>query len=247
MQGAPLALVLALSLSTLALLTAAMTGGGAPAPSVPSPQGATGHAVGAAHAGAARPWPHAGAGTGAGAGAGAAASAPAAVQAGAHQLALADDGRLIADHALRAVMDGYLSQRDDARRLQSLDAHLSARLPARAAGEARQLAAQYDAYLARHADLLQAQQFATDPDVHRLGSWLLQRRQLRQQMLGPAIAEQWFGTEEAYLQQALDERRLAAGNDAAQRPATDDERRHAAHMRQAIAAATGRAGDDGAR
>ena len=236
MQGAPLALVLALSLSTLALMTAAMTGGGEPAPSVssPWPASAPGHA--AIHTGVAQPGP-----------AHAVTGGTVVGQAAMQELALADDGRLIANQALRSVMDAYLSQRDDAGRMQSLDHYLSAALPAGAAQEARQLAAQYDTYLSRHAALLHAQQFADDPDLHRLDSWVRQRRQLREQMLGAAITEQWFGTEDAYLQQALDERRLAAGDSGMTPPASEDERQHAAHMRQAIATATGRDGDDGAR
>jgi hypothetical protein len=233
MQGAPLALVLTLSLSTVALMTAAMTGGGEPAPPVSSALPAP--ALAAVQTGAAQPGP------------------PQAVtggtvlrQAGEQELALADDGRLIADQALRAVMDAYLSQRDDDRRMQSLDHYLSGALPAGAAQEARRLAAQYDTYLGRHAALLHAQQFTDDPDLYRLDSWIRQRRQLREQVLGAAVTEQWFGTEDAYLQQALDERRLA-GDSGATTPASEDERRHAAHMRQAIAAATGRDGDAGAR
>jgi len=234
MQGAPLALVLALSLSTVALMTAAMTGGSEPAPSVSSALPAP--ALAAIHTGATQPGP------------------PHAVTggtvlrpAGVPGLALADDGRLIADHALRSVMDAYLSQRDDARRMQWLDHYLSAALPAAAAQEARRLAAQYDTYLSRHAALLRAQQFDDDPDLYRLDSWIRQRRQLREQLLGAAVTEQWFGTEDAYVQQALDERRLAAGDSGAAPPASEDERRHAAHMRQAIAAATGRDTDGDAR
>jgi hypothetical protein len=128
----------------------------------------------------------------------------------------------------------------------ALDHYLSAALPAGAAQEARRLAAQYDIYLGRHAALLHAQQFTDDPDLYRLDSWIRQRRQLREQVLGAAVTEQWFGTEDAYLQQALDERRLA-GDSGVTTPASEDERRHAAHMRQAIAAATGRDGDAGAR
>jgi hypothetical protein len=235
MQGAPLALVLTLSLSTLALMTAAMTGGGEPAPPVssPRPASASGHA--AIHTGAAQPGP-----------ARAVTGGTVLRQAGEQELALADDGRLIADQALRAVMDAYLSQRDDDRRMQSLDHYLSAALPAGAAQEARRLAAQYDTYLGRHAALLHAQQFTDDPDLYRLDSWIRQRRQLREQLLGAAVTEQWFGTEDAYLQQALDERRLA-GDSGATTPASEDERRHAAHMRQAIAAATGRDTDGEAR
>lgn len=163
-----------------------------------------------------------------------------AVSGPASDLALTDDGQLIADHALRAMMDAYLSHRADTERLQALGKALAARLPPAAVTQARQLAMRYDAYLGQHGALLQAQNFGDRPDLYRIKSWQQQRQQLRERLLGVTVAEQWFGTEEAYLQQALDELALPTG--APSTPSdTEDARRHAERMRQVLAAATGRA------
>lgn len=158
-------------------------------------------------------------------------------------LALTDDQRLVADHALRVVMERYLNDRRNPQRLQQLDDHLHRRLPAGAAAEAQALAARYDRYLATHATLLAAQNFGDDPDLHRLARWQAQRRQLRERLLGAEVADQWFGTEDAYLEQALAEAREPAPGSAqgAPRAATEEERLHAQHMREVIDAAIGRA------
>ena len=162
-------------------------------------------------------------------------------------LALTDDQRLVADHALRMVMERYLRDRRNPQRLQQLDDHLQRRLPAGAAAEAQALAARYDRYLATHATLLAAQNFGDDPDLHRLARWQAQRRQLRERLLGAEVADQWFGTEDAYLEQALAEAREPASGSApgsaqgAARAATEEERLHAQHMREVIDAAIGRA------
>lgn len=149
-------------------------------------------------------------------------------------LALTDDQRLIADHALRTAMEAYLSDRSNPRRLQQLDEHLRGSLPAGAANEARALAVRYDAYLDDHAALLKAQNFADEPDLHRLASWQAQRRQLRERMLGTEVAEQWFGTDDAYLAQALEERRQPV------QAVTGEDARRARHLREVVDAATGR-------
>ena len=158
-------------------------------------------------------------------------------------LALTDDQQLVADHALRVVMERYLNDRRNPQRLQQLDDHLHRRLPAGAAAEAQALAARYDRYLAAHATLLAAQNFGDDPDLHRLASWQAQRRQLRERLLGAEVADQWFGTEDAYLEQALAEAREPAPKSAraSARAATEEERLHAQHMREVIDAAIGRA------
>ena len=158
-------------------------------------------------------------------------------------LALTDDQQLVADHALRVVMERYLNDRRNPQRLQQLDDHLHRRLPARAAAEAQALAARYDRYLATHATLLAAQNFGDDPDLHRLARWQAQRRQLRERLLGAEVADQWFGTEDAYLEQALAEAREPAPKSAraSARAATEEERLHAQHMREVIDAAIGRA------
>lgn len=145
-------------------------------------------------------------------------------------LALTDTQQLIADGALRAVMDYFLLERSDDNRLQALHEHLVRHLPPAAAQDALRLADQYSAYLKQHDALLAAQNFIASPDPQRLASWQQQRRQLRVRMLGERVTEEWFGTEDTYLTQALAE--------ALQPPATTsadaDETRHLEHMRQVL-------------
>src|SRR5450830_716384 len=136
------------------------------------------------------------------------------------EIAIALDERqmLIADSALRAVMDFYL--RDG--RLQALREHLQRTLPPAAAREAVLLAEHYSDYLADHDKLLAAQNLGGTPDAGRLAIWQQQRLQLRVRMLGERVTEEWFGNEDAYLSQALAE--LALTLDAP--PPNDDEVLH---------------------
>lgn len=150
-------------------------------------------------------------------------------------IALDDRQALIADSALRSVMDFYLMNA----KLPALREHLQRVLPPAAAQEAVSLAQRYDDYLARHDSLLAAQNFAGAPDAARLAVWQQQRHQLRVRMLGERVTEEWFGTEEAYFSQALAE--LAPG--AEPTLPNDDEMRHQEHMRQVLrdaVAGTGR-------
>lgn len=148
-------------------------------------------------------------------------------------IALTDDQALIADSALRGVMDYYLLGRTDAGRLQALRDHLQRRLPPAAAREATQLAQHYADYLRQHDELLAAQNFQPTPDAGRLQGWQQQRHQLRLRALGPRVTEEWFGTEEAYLSQALIELRQPPQGEAPD----EDEARHRLHMRQVLAEA----------
>jgi hypothetical protein len=146
------------------------------------------------------------------------------------ELALTDTQQLIADGALRAVMDYFLLERSDDGRLQALRDYLLKRLPPAAAQDALQLADHYSAYLTQHDALLVAQNFGGAPDPVRLASWQQQRRQLRVRLMGERITEEWFGTEDTYLTQALTE--------AAHPPDTpaidEDEAHHRAHMQQVL-------------
>lgn len=146
------------------------------------------------------------------------------------EIALTDTQDLIADFALREMMDYYLFGRSDAGRLQALIDHLRRALPPAAAREAEQLAQNYSAYLVAHDTLLAAQNFHDLPDQGRLASWQQQQRQLRVRMLGAKICEEWFGNEDAYLTQALAE----AGQPQTDPPASEDEARHRDHMRQVM-------------
>ncbi|OEZ59068.1 hypothetical protein [Duganella sp. HH105] len=151
-------------------------------------------------------------------------------------LSLTDKQELIADFALHQLMDSFLLNRSEA----ELEAYLRRALPAGAANEAIQIAARYQRYLAAHDELLAAQHFTSaDPasqDLNRIVSWQQQRRQLRIRMLGERIALEWFGNEDAYLGQALDEWRLRSEGQA---PATagvapEDQAAHEQHMQQAL-------------
>lgn len=141
------------------------------------------------------------------------AGAAAVIAAPAVSIALDDRQGLIADHALRTVIEHYLlGQRDGARdagRLNALHAYLQQQLPPAAALEAMQLASNYSAYLSAHDKLLAAQNFSATPDLNRLASWQQQRQQLRLRMLGEQVTHEWFGTEDTYLTEAIRQAILA--------------------------------------
>jgi hypothetical protein len=157
------------------------------------------------------------------------------IHAPATDIALTDNQELIADSALRKVMDSYLLGRAGDKGLPALLIELNRRLPAAAARDAAQLATSYNAYLSAHDRLLAAQGFIGTPDLNRLIGWQQQRAQLRDRMLGEKVAHEWFGTEEAYLSQALEELRQQRDGTAQPMAAVDDdEARHAVHMRQVL-------------
>lgn len=154
-------------------------------------------------------------------------------------LSLTDKQELIPDFALHQLMDNFLLNRSEA----ELEAYLRRALPASAANEAIQIAERYQRYLTAHDELLAAQHFtsadAASQDLNRIISWQQQRQQLRIRMLGERIALEWFGNEEAYLGQALDEWRLRSEGQA---PATagvapEDQAAHEQHMQQALSQA----------
>lgn len=150
-------------------------------------------------------------------------------------IALTDNQELIADSALRKVMDSYLLGGGDRGGLQALLDYLNRRLPANAAREAGRLATSYHAYLSAHDELLAVQNFGATPDLNRLISWQRQRQQLRDRMLGEKVSQEWFGTEEAYLTQALEE--LGQRRDGTAPPPTsvdEDQAKHDQHMRQVL-------------
>ncbi|WP_343729562.1 hypothetical protein [Duganella sp.] len=153
------------------------------------------------------------------------------------EITLTDTQSLIADSALRSVMDYYLLDRGDDGRLQALRTHLQRRLPPAAAQEAVQLAEAYAGYLVLHDQLLAAQNFINAEDTGRLASWQQQRHQLRMRLMGERVTEEWFGTEEAYLAQALEEARQPQVN----APTSEDEALHRQHMQQVLRDAIGKA------
>ena len=150
-------------------------------------------------------------------------------------IALTDNQELIADSALRKVMDSYLLGGGDKGGLQALLDYLNRHLPANAAHQAGQLASSYNAYLGAHDQLLAAQNFGATPDLNRLIGWQRQREQLRNRMLGEKVTLEWFGNEEAYLTQALEE--LSQRRDGTAPPsnsADEDQMKHDQHMQQAL-------------
>jgi hypothetical protein len=153
------------------------------------------------------------------------------------EMALTDTQQLIADGALRSIMDSFLLARSDDGRLQALRDHLVRRLPPAAAQDALQLAERYSAYLTQHDALLAVQNFPETPDPVRLASWQQQRRQLRVRVLGERVTEEWFGAEDAYLQQALAEAVQPQSGPAAEA----EEAQHRAHMQRALRDAASRA------
>ena len=155
------------------------------------------------------------------------------------ELSLTDNQELIADFALRRLMDSFLLNRSDAGRMQALCDHLRRVLPAGAAAEAIQIAARYQTYLAAHDELLVAQHFssgdAASQDLGRLSSWQQQRRLLRLRTLGERIELEWYGNDETYLTQALDEwRQRSNGETPPAAGDSEDQSRHDQHMRQAL-------------
>jgi hypothetical protein len=153
------------------------------------------------------------------------------------EMALTDTQQLIADSALRAIMDSFLLARNDDGRLQALRDYLVRRLPPSAAQDALQLAERYSVYLAEHDALLAAQNFPETPDPVRLASWQQQRRQLRVRLLGERVTEEWFGTEDTYLQQALAEATQPQNGPLA----NEEEAQHRIHMQQALRDAVSKA------
>jgi len=150
-------------------------------------------------------------------------------------IALTDNQELIADSALRKVMDSYLLGGGDNGGLQALLDYLNRHLPANAAREAGQLATSYNAYLSAHDQLLAAQNFGATPDLNRLIGWQRQREQLRNRILGEKVSLEWFGNEEAYLTQALEE--LSQRRDGTAPPSNSedkDQMKHDQHMQQVL-------------
>lgn len=151
------------------------------------------------------------------------------------EIALTDDQELIADSALRKVMDLFLLGSAGDKGLPALLNELNRRLPPAAARDAGQLANSYNAYIVAHDQLLAAQGFGATPDLNRLTGWQQQRAQLRSRMLGEKVVQEWFGTEDTYLSQALEEQRQQRDGTAPTSASVDaDEARHAQHMRQVL-------------
>jgi hypothetical protein len=123
-------------------------------------------------------------------------------------------GRLSIDPALHRLYDGYL--KNSAPRERELRALLARRLAQPALAQAETLAGDYLRYLQAEAALRANTRIAPpDPSglsagqVEQMMAWQQQRSQLRERMLGAAVAQAWFGTEDADCRTALSDWRLA--------------------------------------
>lgn len=123
-------------------------------------------------------------------------------------------GRLAIDPALHHLFDSYL--KNGAPRQQELRAYLRRRLPPPALAQAEQLAGDYLRYLQAEA-ALRANTRVAPPgpsgldlaQVEQMQAWQQQRARMRERMLGAAVAQAWFGIEDADCSTALDDWRLA--------------------------------------
>jgi hypothetical protein len=123
------------------------------------------------------------------------------------KIAVDEGGHLVPDPALRRLMDGFLLSGPRTQRqamAAQLRSFLQASLRAPAAGEADRLVTDYLAYLGAEEQMLARERFdRPDPaglsgrQVEHLMAWQQQRSELRQRMLGMAVARAWFVQEDA--------------------------------------------------
>jgi lipase chaperone LimK len=126
-------------------------------------------------------------------------------------------GHLMVDPALHRLYDSFLKNGTaGAPREQELRAWLKRRLAPPALAQAETLAGDYARYLKAEA-ALRANQRLAPPDpagmsvaqVEQMLAWQQQRAQLRERMLGSAVSQAWFGTEDADCRSALADWRLS--------------------------------------
>lgn len=115
-------------------------------------------------------------------------------------------GHLVIDLPLRQMIDAYVLKN----RTAELRAYLRRRLAQPALGQAEGLVGDYQRYLeAERALRAQARlapvgEGALDASqVERLQTWQRQRAQLRERMLGTAVAQAWFAADDASCSNAL--------------------------------------------
>lgn len=135
--------------------------------------------------------------------------------AGAPRLALDASGHLVPDLALRRLMDSFLVAGKGAQRqarAAELRAYLKGLLTAPAVQEAQRIAVDYLAYLEAEERMLARERFArpdpaglADGEVTHLLEWQRQRAQLRERILGSAVAKAWFDADDAACAAALGE------------------------------------------
>jgi lipase chaperone LimK len=139
-------------------------------------------------------------------------------------LALDRGGHLVPDMALRTLVDSFLGKTKGAERQAragELRAFLNVKLQAPASQDANRIVTDYLAYLDAEEPLRARERFSrpdpsglSDAEVEHLLTFQQQRAQLRQRMLGSAVAQAWFEGEDAECANALsDWRRLRAPAD----------------------------------
>jgi lipase chaperone LimK len=132
-------------------------------------------------------------------------------------------GHLLIGTPLRQLIDSYILNAGSARpaRLAELRAYLRQRLKQPALGQAEGLVGDYLRYLDAAQDLRSQLRIAPPGEgaldagkVGQMEDWLRQRAQLRERMLGTAVAQAWFAAEDAGCNTALaDWRRMRAPAD----------------------------------
>jgi lipase chaperone LimK len=128
-------------------------------------------------------------------------------------------GNLRIDAALRALFDGYLAKTGGAARLH---AYLARRLAPPARSQAVELADAYARYLQAgqalraHVRLDWADPSGlSDRQVADMLAWMRERADLRERMLGTAVAQAWFGADDGDCRAALEDwRKMRAPDDA---------------------------------
>lgn len=128
-------------------------------------------------------------------------------------------GNLRIDAGLRTLFDGYLAKTGGAAQLH---AYLTSRLAPPARGQAVELADAYARYLqAEQALRAHVRLGSADPSglsdrqVADMLAWLRERADLRERMLGTAVAQAWFGADDGACRAALEDwRKMRAPDDA---------------------------------
>ncbi|MCS0583489.1 hypothetical protein NX784_18010 [Massilia pinisoli] len=148
-------------------------------------------------------------------------------------------GNLRIDVALHTLFDSHLAKPGGAAALRT---YLDRRLAPPARAQAADLADAYVRYLQAD-DALRARVRVTRPDpsglseaqVAELLAWQRDREQLRARMLGTAVAQAWFGVDDADCRIALEDwrkMRAAVGSDEVDSNELQARRRHGAVLEQ---------------
>jgi hypothetical protein len=128
-------------------------------------------------------------------------------------LALDRGGHLVPDLALHTLVDSFLGNSTGAERkakAAELRAFLNGKLQAPAAQDAQRIVSDYLAYLDTEEQLRAHERFThpdpsglTDAEVAQLLAYQRQRTQLRERMLGNAVAQAWFESDDSTCANAL--------------------------------------------